>query len=165
MTLWHPWGVSLPLGRPGEGEAAALKGNHMRDSRLLATFATLSVVVAACSPAADSGATTTSTPPETTTSSPETTTSLLQITTTTITTTTSTDIPGEVIDFGPVAGDILMVIGVAYDDVLNLRAAPGPRQDIIGTIEPTHLGLIAEGETREIPGAFWIKVDHEGTVG
>jgi enoyl-CoA hydratase len=43
-------------------------------------------------------------------------------------------LPGEPIDFGPAAGDVLAVIGVSHDDVLNLRSAPGaepgdPRRD------------------------------------
>lgn len=136
--------------------------------RLFVSFVASTLVLVACSPAADEGAdttqpeSTTTTGADTTTTEPATTTTETETTTTTPTTTT---IPGEIIDFGPMAGDQLMVIGVAHDDVLNLRAAPGPSQEILDMIEPTHMDLIAEGETRQIPGAFWIKVDYEGTVG
>jgi hypothetical protein len=57
------------------------------------------------------------------------------------------------------------VIGVAHDDVLNLRAAPGADQTIVGEIPPTYDGLVASGDTRELPGSFWIGVDYEGTPG
>ncbi len=79
--------------------------------------------------------------------------------------TTSTTLPGEPIDFGPVAGDTLMVIGVAHDDLVNLRAAPGPTMPILATIEPTARNLTALGETRQLPRALWIKVNHGGTIG
>lgn len=130
--------------------------------RRLSGFAALLVVIAACAPAA--GTTTTSTArPTTTTTQPVVTTSTT--TTTTIPVTTTTTLPGEPVDYGPLAGDEVMVVGVAYDDFLNLRALPGADQEIIGAIDPLFTGLVAKGETRDLPGAFWIKVDHQGTVG
>jgi hypothetical protein len=132
--------------------------------------AALLLVVAACG--APTAATTTTGAPSTTTSttSEPTTTSVIPTTTRPPATTsppgaTSSTLPGEPIDFGPAAGDVLMVMGVSHDDVLNLRAAPGPSQVIVGTIAPTYMGLVAQGETREIPGAFWIEVDHDGELG
>lgn len=85
-------------------------------------------------------------------------------TTTTPATTTST-IPGIPTDLGPSAGDTMMVVGVRYDDVLNLRAAPGATQQILGTISPLEMGLKAIGETRTLSGAFWTKVQHQGKTG
>lgn len=132
----------------------------------------LSMLMAGCG--IDSGATTspptttptTSTAPSTTlppaTTMPPTTT---LPPTTTVPAPTTTTIPGEPIDFGPRAGDVLMVIGVRYDDVLNLRAAPGATRPILDEIPPTEMGLVALGETRTVPGAFWIKVRYEGTEG
>jgi hypothetical protein len=58
-----------------------------------------------------------------------------------------------------------MVIGVRYDDVLNLRAAPGASQPIRDEIPPTYDDLVALGNTRQLPRSFWIEVDYEGTVG
>jgi hypothetical protein len=84
---------------------------------------------------------------------------------TTSTAAPSAGLPGTPVDFGPVEGDLLMVIGVRYDDVLNLRAGPGTSQAIIGTIPPTNMGLVAFGETRELPGAFWVKVSHGEKLG
>ena len=73
--------------------------------------------------------------------------------------------PGEPVEFGPAAGDTLAVVGVAYDDVLNLRAAPGADQAIIERIPPLFDDLTALGETRHLPRSFWIAVDYEGTEG
>ena len=112
--------------------------------------------------------TTTSTLATTTTSSLATTTGAAAPTTTTAPGTPTTrvsELPGEPIDFGPAAGDTLVVVGVAHDDVLNLRAAPGADQEILDGIPPTYDTLTAVGETRELPGSFWIAVDYEGTEG
>lgn len=105
--------------------------------------------------------TSTTQPTTTTTQGPTTTTT----TTGNTTTTGSSGIPGEPIDFGPAAGDTLAVIGVAHDDVLNLRSAPGADQDILAGIPPLHANLTAVGETRELPGSMWIGVEYDGTRG
>lgn len=128
------------------------------------------VLVAGCT--AESEPTTTTVEPTTTTVAPMTTTVEPTTTTTspgTTTTispgTTTTTIPGEAIEFGPTEGDVLMVIGVAHDDVLNLRELPGPSFDIVDMIPPDYMELTALGNTRDIGPAFWIEVDYEGTVG
>jgi hypothetical protein len=110
--------------------------------------------------------TTTITPSPTTTSAPMTTTTTApQPTTTTAPGPTTTTLAGEPIDFGPAAGDILMVVGVRHDDVLNLRAGPGTGQPIIDEIPPTYTELEAQGNTRDLSPGFWIEVDYEGTTG
>jgi len=86
-------------------------------------------------------------------------------TTTTTGPTTTTEIPGEPVDFGPAEGDEVAVIGVAHDDVLNLRSAPGADQDILAEIPNLYEGLVALGDTRDVGEAFWIEVDYEGAVG
>lgn len=134
------------------------------------------VLLVACGGDSASETTTTSIASTTTTSAIATTTSGPAPTTTTgeptttgpATTTTLSDpgdLPGEPIEFGPAAGDTLAVIGVAHDDVLNLRAAPGADQPILDEIPPLHDALVALGQTRELPGSFWIGVDFEGTEG
>jgi hypothetical protein len=139
----------------------------------------LALIAAACGN--DAGeATTTSTltstttvPAPTTTAAPTTTTTVGPATTTTaeVTTTTASPSPtttalaGKPIDFGPDAGDVLMVIGVRHDDVLNLRAGPGANQPIRDEIPPTFDDLVAEGNTRELPSSFWLEVDYDGTGG
>ena len=106
---------------------------------------------------------TTSTAAAPTTTAPATTTT--SIATTTTTSAVTTTLPGTPTDLGPSAGDTLMVIGVRHDDVLNLRAAPGATQQILGTISPLEMGLKAAGETRHLAGAFWTKVQLQGKTG
>lgn len=74
------------------------------------------------------------------------------------------DLPGEPIDFGPVAGTTLAVIGVAHDDHLNLRAGPGTDQDVLARMAPTEDDIVARGATRTLP-AFWYQVEVDGTIG
>lgn len=58
-----------------------------------------------------------------------------------------------------------MVIGVAHDDVLNLRAGPGTNAEVVDGIPPTYDDLVAVGNTRELPRSFWIEVDYEDSRG
>ncbi|MEX2279744.1 MAG: SH3 domain-containing protein [Acidimicrobiia bacterium] len=120
----------------------------------------LAMTLAACggdggtsSTTAGESTTSTTTPTTTTTAPPET------------TTTTTTTLPGEPVDFGPQEGDELAVIGVAHDDVLNLRSAPGADQEIVAEIPNLYDGLVALGSTRDLGDAFWIEVEYKGTTG
>lgn len=136
-------------------------------------------ILAACGNGAVEGSTTTTLAATTTTVLPPTTmTSMATTSTDAGTTSTSTSgttttgaeegegaVPGEAIDFGPVAGETLAVVGVAHDDVLNLRAAPGADQEILEGIPPLHDALTALGHTRQLPNSMWIEVDFEGTDG
>ena len=133
--------------------------------KLTLSTVALALVLAACGggdvaeSTTTTEATTTSTTQATTTTQPETT------TTTVPATTTTTELPGEPIDFGPADGDTIAVIGVAHDDVLNLRAAPGADQEIVAEIPNLADGLTALGNTRDMGDSFWIEVDYEGTTG
>ena len=79
--------------------------------------------------------------------------------------TTTTELPGEASDLGPEAGDRLVVMGVAYDDTLNVRAAPGANQPIVHELAPTADDLIALGRTRRLPGSFWHQIEVDGISG
>jgi hypothetical protein len=140
----------------------------------LAVLSVSMLVLGACGEDAATSTTSTTVIETTTSSLATTTTSMATATSTTSATTTTTtgttttrasELPGEPIDFGPAAGDTLAVVGVAHDDVLNLRAAPGADQEILDGIPPTYDALSAVGQTRELPGSFWIAVDYEGTEG
>lgn len=146
-----------------------LRGMRTVFASLLATMALLAV---ACG--GEAGSTSTTVPSTTTTTvssttttiAPSTTTSTIPATTTTApSTTTTTTLAGGPIEFGPVEGDVLMVIGVRHDDVLNLREAPGTNHAIEDGIPPTHTDLVARGNTWKLPSSFWIEVDYVGTVG
>jgi hypothetical protein len=101
----------------------------------------------------------------TTTGTPLGSTTTLPGTTTSSTTTSASGLPGDPIDFGPAEGDILAVVGVAHDDVLNLRAVPGGDQEILAGIPPLYSDLIALGATRQLAASMWIKVDYSGLEG
>lgn len=131
--------------------------------KLTLTSVALALTLAACG-GGDTGASTTTTEAATTstttpTTQPETT------TTTAPATTTTTELAGEEIDFGPAEGDEVAVIGVAHDDVLNLRSAPDANADILAEIPNRHDELIALGHTRNVGDAFWIEVEYDGTTG
>lgn len=74
------------------------------------------------------------------------------------------DLPGEVVDFGPMAGTVLAVIGVRHDDRLNLRAGPGTDQQVLARLAPTFDDVVAQGNARILDG-FWYEVEADGTVG
>lgn len=121
------------------------------------------LLIAACG---DPGADTTTTSPATTTTSIATTTSASTTTTTAPTTTTSDDdLPGDPIDSGPAAGDEIAVVGVAHDDVLNVRAAPGTDSEVVAELDPTATGLIATGRARSLPESIWFEVEVAGVTG
>jgi hypothetical protein len=131
--------------------------------RITMLFAALSLALVACG--GDSAATTTTEASATTTAPTTTTQPATTTTTQPDTTTTTPELPGEPIEFGPREGDTLAVIGVAHDDVLNLRAAPGANQDIVAEIPNLYSDLTALGNTRDLGDAFWVEVDFEGTAG
>ncbi|HKY49383.1 MAG TPA: SH3 domain-containing protein [Acidimicrobiia bacterium] len=118
------------------------------------------LVIAACG---GSGADTTTTSPATSTTQAST----ASTTTSTAPTTTTSedDLPGEPIDFGPAAGDEVAVVGVAHDDVLNVRAAPGTDSAVVAELEPTATGLIGTGRARSLPQSIWFEVEVEGVTG
>lgn len=82
------------------------------------------------------------------------------------TSTTATDdpdpatLPGTVIDLFPYDGASMAVVGVAADDVLNVRAGPGVDFDVVATLDPTSDGeAIATGTNRQLDGgAIWAEV-------
>lgn len=71
----------------------------------------------------------------------------------------TTTLPGDPIDLGwPAPGDVLAVVGVAHDDVLNLRQAPGTDQAILAGLSPTAADLVATGRSRSLPNSIWHEV-------
>jgi hypothetical protein len=131
--------------------------------RRLVILIVLLLVVGACGTADDAGeGTATTVPAETATLAPATT---APTTTTAPETTTTADLPGEPFEIGPPAGAVLAVIGVAHDDVLNVRAAPGTDQEILAELDPLAEGVVALGHTRALPNSIWTEVDVDGITG
>lgn len=147
--------------------------------RLLLTAAAFALLAGACASGAVTGdtaapsTTTTVTVPSTTatttagaSSTTLTTPTTTSVPTTTLPATTTSTLAGTEIQFGPANGDLLGVVGVRYDDALNLRSGPGITAPVIDTVAPTFEGLVATGQTRQLPsGSLWINVDHAGMVG
>jgi hypothetical protein len=73
--------------------------------------------------------------------------------------------PGEPFDGFPRQGDELGVMGVAYDDALNIRALPGTDQRIVTTAAPTADDLVATGRARRLSRSIWYEVTVNGTTG
>ncbi len=140
----------------------------MMSSRLaLFVILILSLAAAACGtttettrPADASGTAATS---STTTTSAGTATGT-DLTTTTAAGATTTTLAGVPIDLGPASGDVLAVVGLAHDDVLNVRAAPGAFNPIVDTIEPTGTAT-ATGTARDLGRAIWFEHDTGDAVG
>lgn len=129
-------------------------------------FAAL-LLVAGCGDEETSPAdTTTASDSTTSTAEPTTTTTTSDSTTTsTATTTTETTLPGTPVDSFAEEGDTLGVLGVANDDVLNIRAAPGTDQEIVATAEPTADDVVATGQARALTSTTWAEVMIGGETG
>jgi hypothetical protein len=56
--------------------------------------------------------------------------------------------------FGPMAGEEIGVVAVAFDDVLNVRSAPGAAEPIVATLDPL-ARTTATGRHREVADAIW----------
>ena len=74
------------------------------------------------------------------------------------------DLPGTPFDFGPAAGQPLIVVGVRYDDSLNFRARPGVGESIVTDIAPlVDATITAAGEARQVNDSIWWKVIVNGS--
>lgn len=76
----------------------------------------------------------------------------------------SPTVPGEPIDFGPVEGRPLTIVGVELGDMLNFRVAPSPNADIVASypITLTELDIATLGEAWAAPTGVWWKVNVMG---
>jgi len=74
------------------------------------------------------------------------------------------DLPGEAFELHPPAGRVLAVVGVAFDDGLDLRRMPGTDQDIVGVLAPTLEGIVATGRARLVASSIWWEVTDPGGV-
>lgn len=109
--------------------------------------------------------TSTTTLPDTTTTTAEpSTTTLPETTTTTEPGSTTTTLAGEPIDIGPASGDRLVVVAIAHDDILNLRAGPGTDQEVLRRMAGG-AGVVANGRAQLLPASIWYEVTFDGTTG
>ncbi len=74
--------------------------------------------------------------------------------------------PGGPTAIRPADGDVLSVVGVAHDDVLNLRRGPGVAFPVVATLPPLADDVTATGRGWLVrPGAVWYEVSHSGVTG
>jgi uncharacterized protein YraI len=72
------------------------------------------------------------------------------------------ELPGVPVQAGaPPAGSVRIVVGVAADDVLNVRSVPGG--DVVGAVGPTG-EVTASGRARDVDGVRWIEVSADDTT-
>lgn len=138
------------------------------------TAALAAVTLAACATASpiaptDPPSSSTLGAPSTSTSATTTSTSLAPTTSSTNSTTTeptTVTIPpsGQPID-GPPRGSIWSVVGVAHDDVLNLRSGPGVSHPVAATLAPITPNVIATGVARSQEASVWWGVQVESIDG
>lgn len=74
-------------------------------------------------------------------------------------------LPGEAFEGPAKAGAVLGVMGVASNDVLNIRALPGADQAIIARAAPTDDDLVATGRARLLTRSIWYEVKVDGVTG
>ena len=76
---------------------------------------------------------------------------------------------GESYDFWvplPNEGPILGVVGVRYDDMLNVRSGHDVTFDAIATLDPNQTGIVGTGEGWQLPtGSVWWKIEIDGVIG
>lgn len=192
------------------GEDRGSVPNPAKTTHRLATIALLIILIPACVTAEEppdttvnvgsgptpSVTTTTTTPPETRTPEVAPSTSSHPATTNAPTTSTSTStsetvvthaLPGEPSEFGPIRGAALVVVGVAHDDVLNVRDVPSgdivatlgllnpyvgllevreaPSGEVLATPESWADAIVATGRTRTLPTTTWYELQAGGLTG
>ena len=67
------------------------------------------------------------------------------------------DLPGDPVEVTEPIGE-LMVVGVAADDVLNVRHRPGVGQPVLTTLAPGETGIFFAGRARRIGGSIWYEI-------
>lgn len=129
-----------------------------RSIRSLTTIVAALVLLA--SGCGDDSSTDTVTDPGSTTTAPSSTTTPDSTTTTAAASTPATplpddQLPGEAFDLAPAADAVLAVVGVAFDDTLNVRRAPGTDQDVVAELDPLAADAIASGRSRMLSESIW----------
>lgn len=79
--------------------------------------------------------------------------------------TSTTGLPGEPIELFARPGQVWAVVGVAFDDVLNVRERPGTDQGIIATLAPTAHDVVTTGAARSLPRSIWYAIEADGGTG
>jgi len=194
--LHETQGTPEPPGNPGRFKRETIRLSMVTRRMSAAVVMLLIAVTTGCAPPPQSMTSTTAPVPDSTpTAAPSSTDSTsVGSTTSTVSATTVTTTPPDVADTtvtvpavatttvppttGPVGesfefwvplpseGAIVGVVGVSYDDMLNVRSGPDVTFDVIAVLEPTQMGIAGTGEGWQLPsGSVWWRIDADGVVG
>ncbi len=97
----------------------------------------------------------------TVTTSPTTTSSISATTTTSTAPPTGVPYDGP----GPRDGDRVAVVGVAFDDSLNVRSGPGVGYGVVKTLPPAATDIAVTGGAQLFPFSLWYEIDNSGVIG
>lgn len=80
---------------------------------------------------------------------------------------TTTTLPGEPFDYPfASAGAMLDVVGIAFDETLDLHDLPGSTQPVVASLPPLTRGVVSEGRAQSVSGdGIWLEVTASGTTG
>ena len=81
------------------------------------------------------------------------------------TTTPTAELPGDRSELRPSQGATLSVVGVRYDDVLNMRADPGTEARVVQRLGPLTTDAVATGRARRLVDGTWFEIVNEGVTG
>ena len=74
------------------------------------------------------------------------------------------DLPGDPFEGFAQPGDVLGVVGVAHDDKLNIREAPGTDQALLTRVGPLEDSLTATGRARSLSRSIWYEVSTDDGI-
>lgn len=74
------------------------------------------------------------------------------------------DLPGDPFEGFAQEGDVLAVVGVAHDDKLNIREAPGTDQALLTRVGPLEDSLTATGRARALSRSFWYEISTDDGI-
>lgn len=76
-------------------------------------------------------------------------------------------VPAPIVPLPTVEGDaeLYTVVGVASEDLLNVRAGPGTAHPIVGAFPPHAMGLQVTGPGEQVDNAQWLPVRHGELAG
>lgn len=76
------------------------------------------------------------------------------------------ELPGDPFDFlVPADGEVVGVVGVAFDDILEVHSIPGENTPLVGELPNLTDDAVGTGEGRALPNSIWWKVRWNGVEG
>lgn len=76
------------------------------------------------------------------------------------------ELPGDPFDFlVPTDGEVVGVVGVAFDDILEVHSLPGENTPLVGELPNLADDVVGTGEGRALPNSIWWKIRWNGVEG